>query len=448
MASSGQVSAAERVALLDVARGVAILGILFMNMPTMADYSTLGVRDPRLLGWTRADQWAYGANFLIDGTLRGILQILFGAGMMLALRRSLAPEGPVGPLDAYMRRNLWLAVFGIIHAVVFMWPGDILFIYGLAALVIPSFRRLPPRRQFRLGVRVAIGAVLVSTAYGALPQLGLAIKVAVARQQSGRSLEPAKAHPAALQEVDRNLQGHVRPPTERKATAMALERREHRGSLLDYAAFNIRMWAKYLFVDGWLLLGMVEAFAGMMIGAALYSWGILTGQRSSQFYRRLLIGCYGLGFAVRLANLDHFVDFTPMPQGLAALVLLAANQLIRLVISVGHLAALALLIRSRFAVIVRPFAANGRLPLTTYFGASLVIHDLLMPGYAGDQWGRHGFAMQMAIAATFMVIQCLGANLWLRAGFATGPIEWVWKSLAYAKRQPWRGAPDKSLQAA
>ena len=112
----------------------------------------------------------------------------------------------------------------------------------------------------------------------------------------------------------------------------------------------------------------------------------------------------------------------------------------RIPIAVGHIGLIALLLRSRSGVLAgaaRLIAANGRLPLTTYFGASILTMWIFMPGFALDQWGRHGAAEQAAICVAIIAVQVAGANLWLR-GYANGPAEWLWKSLAYWKRQPFR----------
>ena len=54
--------AQDRIAMLDSLRGLAILFILFMNIPFMTDFGSLNFQDPRLLGWSVADKWAFGAT--------------------------------------------------------------------------------------------------------------------------------------------------------------------------------------------------------------------------------------------------------------------------------------------------------------------------------------------------------------------------------------------------
>lgn len=440
-APAASVAAAERIETLDVLRGLAILGILFMNMPYMAAYGELDFDDPRLTGsWSALDQAAFGVQFLIEGTMRGLLQMLFGAGMMIALRHTMRPDGPVAPLDSYLRRNLWLVVFGLAHALILMWPGDILFIYGLTALFLPPFRHLRARAQFWLGVGVA--ASLIAAAGAGAVSEGLALErsvaTATAHRASGQPLAPDDRD--ALARLERYRNAKTFPPTGDKARAMADEAAQHRGSAPVYWLFNTAAWAEYVFRDGEIIVGSVESLGAMLIGAALFGWGVITGRRSTPFYWRLLLICYGLGLGVRALALDGFLAFDTRPAEPLRHLVDSASEAARLVIATGHIAAIALLIRSRAAGLVRPLAANGVLPLTTYIGATILVQDLLMPGYGGDQWGRHGFAAMMAIAAAVIALQCLGANLWLRAGLATGPLEWLWKTLAYGRRQRWRTA--------
>jgi len=70
--------------------------------------------------------------------------------------RAMQPDGPVAVADAYYRRNLWLVVFGLAHALLFMWWGEILFPYGLAALLIFQFRTLAPRTLMAIGLVVLL----------------------------------------------------------------------------------------------------------------------------------------------------------------------------------------------------------------------------------------------------------------------------------------------------
>src|SRR3546814_11192826 len=104
-------------------RGIALLGILFINIPYMAAPVAQFSADVRAIGWTLPDRIAWSVNYLVwSGTMRCVLQFLFGAGMMILTARAMEPDGPVAVADLYYRRNLWLLWFGVVNAVVVFGP--------------------------------------------------------------------------------------------------------------------------------------------------------------------------------------------------------------------------------------------------------------------------------------------------------------------------------------
>src|SRR6476620_10350804 len=133
----------ERIWLIDSIRGIALLGILLMNSMAQSQSHFFGDRmDPR--------QSLTGANFFavvtesifFEGTMRGLFSILFGAGTILLLTRLTNTRSGLEPADIYFRRMLWLLVFGLIDAFLFLWFGDILYAYALCGLLLFPFRNL------------------------------------------------------------------------------------------------------------------------------------------------------------------------------------------------------------------------------------------------------------------------------------------------------------------
>jgi hypothetical protein len=93
-------------------------------------------------GATGPDLWSWIAtSMLFEGTQRGLFSLLFGAGLVL-MTRSLERSSEPHAQDHFFRRNLWLIVFGVIHAYVLLWVGEILFYYDAA-----RHRALPHRRH-------------------------------------------------------------------------------------------------------------------------------------------------------------------------------------------------------------------------------------------------------------------------------------------------------------
>lgn len=137
------VSQGERIVLLDSLRGLALLGILLMNIPYMGlpepsfDNPTLNYE----MGTINEKVWWY-VNWIPEGTMRAIFSMLFGAGIMLFVSRLEKRTEGVWPAEYFIRRQLWLLVFGLVNAFILLWPGDILFQYSIIGVVAFVFRRL------------------------------------------------------------------------------------------------------------------------------------------------------------------------------------------------------------------------------------------------------------------------------------------------------------------
>jgi uncharacterized protein len=126
-ASAGPVLGTERVGAIDTLRGVAVLGILLMNILAFA-YPFAASFNPTVAGGvTGVNLWIWAVNTaLFEGKMRAIFSMLFGAGMLVLTSRLEERGLGAQAADIYYRRVLWLFVFGLIHAY-FIWWGDILF---------------------------------------------------------------------------------------------------------------------------------------------------------------------------------------------------------------------------------------------------------------------------------------------------------------------------------
>lgn len=427
--SLARVAPAERIAQLDVLRGIAILFILFMNIQYMGDFADPEYF-PNRVSWTGADQAAWWVNRLLDGTQRGLLELLFGAGVLIMARAAMTPDGPVAVADLHMRRNLWLMAFGVAHGVLLLWPGDILLSYGTAALMIFPFRRLSPRLLVGLGIAVnLLLAVPNILDYRERTALVTAATAAAERAADGAPAQPGDA--ATLAEW-RKVQAEARGPD---PATLAAEAAERRGGLASYVAFSVRLWSFVQFTGiGIYWENIIEAFGTMLIGMALFKWGVIQGRASRATYLLLLVAGYGVGLALRVPATIAQLRFDALPD-----IGMVTFSLARLPLTLGHVAAVSLALATPLGqALLKPFEANGRLPLSTYLGAS-AIAVLLFGGPFLDLFGRFGFGTLFFIACGVIAAQLVLANLWLKL-FATGPAEWLWKSLSYARIEPFRRA--------
>ncbi len=423
------VAGRARIEVLDVLRGLAILGIFYMNIPFMATPVLRTMFDPVTLGWSPADAGAWMTiQVVLEGTQRCILQFLFGAGMMVLTARIVDPDGPVAVADLYFRRTLWLLAFGVFDIFGMLWPGDILHVYALAALFLFPFRRLGPKTLVAIGSLLALFQ-LVTGGYHYLDRAALvarhrAVEASVAAH---RPLTPADRQTLAAW---RTWNSHFAMPPAVQAADRA-EPAAHRGGFLPYASF---MWAGYAnFLYPSLLATVIEAFCAMCIGVALWKWGIVQGARSRRFYLVLALCCYAVAVPLRWREAVDTVSRELIPRSGWA-----TGEVGRLLMGLGHVGLVNLLmLTGPGRALLAPFRAAGRTAFSLYFLESFIGMWVLFAPWGLNLWGRMGWAA-LAVTAPAVILFChVVANLWVRA-FAMGPLEWLWRSLAYRRRQPFR----------
>src|SRR5689334_20225166 len=151
---------AERIATLDAIRGVAVLGILLMNivdiaMPGYAYY------DPYYYGGAEGVNFAtWAINYvLFDGKMRGLFTMMFGASTVLIAERAL--KSGESPARVHYARMFWLLVFGMIH-VWFIWYGDILVLYAVAGMIAFVAWRWSVRTLFVTGVALLVMKLILA----------------------------------------------------------------------------------------------------------------------------------------------------------------------------------------------------------------------------------------------------------------------------------------------
>ena len=132
---------------LDVVGGLALLGLLVVSVWEFG-------------GFTANQQLYYqtgthGGNFkllttismLFDGKMLSLLAMVFGAGIILFVQKKEHPV-EISAADAHIRRMMWLMGFGVINAFLLVWPGDILFQFGVLGILLFAFTRMKSRGFF------------------------------------------------------------------------------------------------------------------------------------------------------------------------------------------------------------------------------------------------------------------------------------------------------------
>lgn len=388
-------SDAPREHLLDALRGFAVCGILLMNITVMGAslYAPLPPAPPTL-----ADpQWQalLIQELFIEGRMRGLFTLLFGASVLLLIRNYEHAARP-SPADLHYRRAFGLMALGLINAHVFLWYSDILFLYGWAALLLYPLRMLSWRWLLALGVALTLALV----AFGALRQ--------------GIYLE-------RLQNSDDTAGAAV------TAQMLAAERAARLGGFLETLRFHFPAWEAFFAGRGF-FVHLAEALSFMLVGMALLKLDILNGRRSARFYALLAAGGFGLG--VGLSAVDMWAawraSFAPDVFSPRAV----TYQLSRLFGALGYVGLIGLFwrgaVRDRLGL---AFQALGRMALTNYLGQSIVA-ALLFYGVGFKLFGRFTTYELWAIAAAILAAQAAFSVWWLRR-FRLGPAEWVLRSISF-----------------
>ena len=425
-----------RIDVLDILRGVAILGIFYMNDPFMGNNANLLQTSARLIGWSAADRTVWSTiQMFWEGTQRGLLEYLFGAGAMVLTAKAMDPDGPVAIADLFYRRNLWLLAFGLIDIFLMLWIGDILHMYALAALLIFPFRKLGVKALLAIGLLFSTGmAVSGGVEYASRVQLIATVQTATAKQAAHQPI--SKDEQAALKDWQKKVDRFKGPDKETRKKAEE-EVKAHHGGWPGLATWTYATWFDYMITGGGTFLTVLEAFCAMLIGMALWKMGIIQGQRSKRFYAVLALAAYGFGMGARAIGVSEMLTFSPVPK-----TIWITAEYARLSVSLGHLALVNLLVQTAAgAKILAPFKAAGRTAFSLYFCEQFLGIYVLFAPWGLNLWGVYSWAGLAGIATIVVAMLLVVSNIWVRY-FNNGPLEWLWRSLSYWQRQPFRKTPS------
>ena len=276
-------STEARIVSLDFIRGFAVLGILAANMVALALPNVEQSWPTAFEALSPASEAAWLTNFLlIDGKMRSLFAILFGASLALLIEKVDARD-EFG-LALQMRRLFWLALFGLAHFVL-LFRGDILFAYALWGFFAMFMVRLQPALLFALGLALYL-AVIPFDAMTYSPFL------------DGRIPTGGSAIPAAL-DSDALLQDGLRDQA-----AMA------GGSLAEIAGYRLERHG-FSFLSS-ALDALNDSFPMMLIGIALFRSGLFAWGAGS---RKVLIA--GAGLAVMGLVTGWWLSRAPLASGFA-----------------------------------------------------------------------------------------------------------------------------------
>ena len=400
---------AGRLITLDVVRGIAVMGIVSVNVVNFAMIQAAYL-NPRAYGGSTGENalvWALNL-LLVDGKFRTLFSGLFGASMLLVIERA----GAAG-WSVHWRRMAVLLLLGLAHAIL-LWRGDILSLYAMTGILAYLFHRLSVERLVGLGATLSLASLLL---FGA---------IAVTLYHHDVVAHGPDPSAVIVHSWNTNLAAFY--PT---AQQIAADIRIYDGSWASIVAHEAGN-ARHILTNTLLLLP--DTLGLMLLGMAAYKSGFLTGAWSDRRYRRIARWGIGLGlagFAALAAAYWASGFYVPLLFG----GFMAAMVPFRIVMAAGYAALLILLFREPSAVRKR-IAAVGRAAFTNYLLTSL-IGAFVFYGWGLGWYGDVSRAQAWLLVPLVWLIMLAWSKPWLDR-FHYGPFEWLWRSLARWQAQPLR----------
>ncbi|MEP3050328.1 MAG: DUF418 domain-containing protein [Erythrobacter sp.] len=411
--ASAPTKRADRIESLDFIRGLAVMGILAANIVAFGQpFTAYMYPEAFLVSTNDPGGWQWIAQFVgIDGKMRGLFTLLFGAGLFLFMERAWA-RGSSRWLQA--RRLMWLLMFGLLHYFL-IWRGDILTFYAIGGLIVLLCLKWSATKQLKLGlVGYIIGAILYALMMVPLPF--------VADTPLGD--EPAYS------EMREGLEAGQTDAIEDDAAETGFKQSGDYVGLVEHRVSNHAFDP----LTGMLLFSL-ETIPLMLIGVGLFRLGFFTGEFDRARMRRW--GWIGLtvGAALHLAialwvkgngftyygTLAAFVGMSVIP---------------RLMMVLGLAALLVLLAPKATGWLGTRISAAGRAAFSNYLGTSIVML-FVFHGWALGLFGELDRPQLYIVMALTWAAILLWSKPWLKR-FRYGPLEWLWRCLTYGKLFPMR----------
>jgi len=394
----------SRIKSLDILRGFALLGILLMNIQSFSMPEAAYLNPMAYGNMTGANQWVWVfSHIFADQKFMTIFSVLFGAGILLFSENAEAKRGRSAGL--HYRRTIWLLIIGLIHAHL-IWHGDILVAYAICSSIVFLFRKMKPAKLFVIGLLV----IAVHTLLYSIPAVTISNWPQDAIAEAMASWNPTSVQ--INNEIDAFTGTYKQQLHKRSEIALFMET----GVLL-----MIFLW---------------RAGGLMLVGMALYKWGILSAKKSSGFYMKgwLISWLIGLPIVIYgiIQNYSHNWALEYSMFGGSQY-----NYWGSLLVSFGFICLIMIIVKStNFMWIKARLAAVGQMALSNYLTQS-VICVFIFYGIGFGFFASVERMGQFFFVLGIWLVQLMWSKPWL-GKYLFGPFEWVWRSLTYWSIQPFR----------
>ncbi|WAC60196.1 DUF418 domain-containing protein [Brevundimonas sp. SL130] len=394
------VKSEARIVALDIMRGLAVLGILAVNvvsfgMPFMV-YSNADLSPFPVTGANAVARWA--ADVFFHQKFITLFSMLFGASIFLV-----GGDREDEARGRLLRRRLfWLAIIALIHGLAF-WYGDVLLLYAWSGLFVMLMRSMPA---------------------GVLIGVGLGVTLFLGAMQAGLAWLMVAGPPEVVEAMK---QGQPQDTLEAVQAAIAAYRSGWAGAMGQ----NLMSWA---FLQGASLTMFVfSTVALMMTGLGLFKAGFLSGRAPTWLYLALL--AIGGAVLALLGVLEWTEIMAPKDahptRGLAEVV-----ASFPIFVTLAYVSLIVLVARKGPSWLA-PLRPVGQMAFTNYLSQTLIMTTVFYMPWGPRLFGQVDYVGMWGLVAAVWALQLIWSPLWL-SRFSMGPLEWVWRCLTYGRLVPIR----------
>ncbi|NOU59779.1 DUF418 domain-containing protein [Marinifilum caeruleilacunae] len=403
----------ERIRSLDILRGFALLGILFINIQLFS-LPNASFANPLVLGeMSSLDHFSYWfVHVFAELKFMTIFSILFGAGMLLFVNR--LAEKEMDGAKIHIRRMMWLLLFGMIHAY-FIWFGDILVAYSIIGLIVLLMRKMKDAWKLVLVVFLYFIPMLFFYAVGGFFQT---MPESMLEESMAEMLPSAEALAAEIELYQNGSWFEI---------------------FIKRAELNINYQVgSFFMLSIWRTTGM------MLLGMVLLNQGILSAKKTKLFYTILAVLGIGVGaiishFGVQEMSEHRWEVIHYFKYGYQY------NYFSSIFTSLGYIGLIILIYQLNvLKFLMKGLEAVGRLAFTNYLCQS-VICSIIFYSYGFGLFGEFTRFELLFWMIGIWIFQMASSYIWLKY-YRMGPLEWLWRYLTYKEKPQLRLSVKSSFR--
>lgn len=403
----------DRIGSLDFMRGIAILGVLLINIE---DFCYPDPWSPYTYGFEgNSDKLArFWVYFLTQGKCYSMLALLFGVGFYSFIERFEKKDIGTKAFEIYGKRLLWLFLFGTAHAYV-IWDGDILHHYAACGLLFFPFKSFKSRTLACI-LLIPVALLLINS-YVSVKDTNHRYQQYLQAQQ----IDPKVQSPEDLKKImdwqkdtKIGLADTSVLETPRKTYLQSIEENTkhvkiHMGRIYNQGIFY-------------------RTFIMMILGILLYRSGVFVNYKSVRYYWPITVAALIVALIINYARHYHwsFENFIPVTNLWQEWAYTFPKELLGF--------AYILLFNGLYQVLfkkspTRIISNIGRTALSNYILQSILC-SILFYGYGFAMYNQFSRLNLLKVVAIIWLMQLLFTWIWLKK-FKYGPLEWLWRKLTY-----------------